>query len=306
MLWLIITISAYFIFAIVSLIDKFILKGPIPKPKVYSFWVGVLGILTLFLIPFVGFSIPDPWKIFLSFLYGTSYILALFLYFEGLHLFETSRIVPAIGALTPLFVLVLTFISGEKTFSFQDGIAFSLLIFGSILITLEKGKLITLKSLQLSAVSAFFFSLAFFLSKILYSQQSFWTAFILMRIGVFIAALFFLFSKEVKEELFEKRGILKKETAKIFILGQGLGAVAFLLQNFAIFLVPFSFLAFCNALEGTKYIFLLIFTVSLSLMKPFFAERTGLKEEVSKRVLFQKIIAILLIIFGLAILTIFQ
>jgi len=52
--WLTLIILAYFLFAIVALGDKYLLKGP-PNPKIYTFYVGVLGILALFLIPFVGF-----------------------------------------------------------------------------------------------------------------------------------------------------------------------------------------------------------------------------------------------------------
>jgi len=48
-------------------------------------------------------------------------------------------------------------------------------------------------------------------------------------------------------------------------------------------------------LEGTKYVFLLIFTILLSLKLPQI-----LKEEISRKILFQKIIAILLIGLGLS------
>lgn len=297
MTWLAIIILAYFFLAVVSSIDKFLLKKTIFNPKVYSFYVGIAGISVLFLTPFVNFSIPDFGKILLSFLYGAFFILAFFWYCKALYLFEASRIVPAIGALIPLCVFILTFLSGERVFNFRYGLAFLLLILGGIFITLEAKKLVTLKSLQISAVSAFLFSLAFFLSKILYSQQSFWTAFIWMRIGVFLSALLFLLSSEVKEELFKKRAILKRETAGIFILGLSIGAIFFILQNWAIFLVPFGLLAFIHALEGITYVFLLIFTVFLSLKFPQI-----IKEEISKKILFQKISAISLIMAGLALL----
>ena len=83
----------------------------------------------------------------------------------------------------------------------------------------------------------------------------------------------------------------------IFLFNQGIGAGAFILQNWAIALVPLGFLAFINALEGTKYLFLLIFTILLALKFPKI-----LKEEISKKILFQKIIAILLIGGGLVLL----
>ncbi len=58
-MWLVITISFYFILAAVFLVDKYLLTGSISNPKIYTFYVGVLGIGVLVLAPFVGFYIPS-------------------------------------------------------------------------------------------------------------------------------------------------------------------------------------------------------------------------------------------------------
>jgi len=207
--------------------------------------------------------------------------------------------VPAIGGLNPIFIFSLTCLFGKEIFDIKEGLAFVLLIAGSIFITLQREKFITLKSLRISAIAALLFSLAFFTAKFVYLVQPFWSGFIWMRIGGFLAGITFFFSKEVKEELFKKRVSFKKKTVGIFLFGQSLGAGSVLCQNWAIALVPLSLLAFINALEGTKYIFLLIFTILLSLTQPFLAKKTGLKEEISKKVILQKIVAILLIGTGL-------
>jgi len=293
--WLIVTISAYFLFAITALGDKYLLAGP-PNPKSYSFYVGILGILVLFLIPFVGFSIPETTQIILSLLAGSIFIFALFGLYTGLENFEASRIVPAIGGLLPLFTFGLIFLfSGEKEMlSLWKIFTFILLIIGSILITFEREKLITLKSLKISALAALLFALSFVLTKYVYLAQPFWSGFIWMRIGGFLTAFCFLFTKEVKREIFQRKFTFQKKTGTIFLANQAVGGGAFLLQNWAITLVPLVFLPFVNALEGTKYLFLLIFTVFLSLKFPQF-----LKEKISRKILFQKIIAILLIGAGL-------
>jgi drug/metabolite transporter (DMT)-like permease len=303
MLWLIIAISAYFLFAIVVLGDKYLLSG-LPNPKSYSFYVGVLGILVLFLIPFVGFSIPEISQILLSLLAGAVFIFALFGLYTGLENFEASRIVPAIGGLLPLFTfgLVYLFSCGKEVLTFGDLPAFILLIFGSCLITFKKGKSITSKSLKLSVITALLFALAFVLAKFVYLSQPFWSGFIWMRIGGFLAAICFIFTREVKKEIFERKFTFQKKTGTFFLLNQTMAAGAFILQNWAIALAPLGFLAFINALEGTKYVFLLIFTTSLSLAQPLWVKKVGLKEEISRKILFQKIMAILLIGGGLALL----
>lgn len=296
--WLIIIIFAYFILAVVGLVDKYLLGGPIPNPKVYAFCVGVLGILSLFLIPFVQFLVPSFLDLILTFVAGTIYIFALFGFFNALKLFEASRVVPAIGGFLPLFTFLLTFLLGNReVLKGFEIISFILLISGSVLIALQIPKWISLKSLQISALTAFLFALTFILTKFVYLSQPFWSGFIWMRMSGFFIALFFLFAKEVREELFKKRVSLKPKTTSLFLLNQAMGGGAFVLQNWAIALVPLSLLAFINALEGTKYVFLLAITVLLSLKFPKI-----LKEGISKKVLFQKIIAILLIGMGLTLL----
>ncbi len=295
MLWLIIIILAYFFLAISTLGDEYLLNGP-PNPKNYSFYVGILGLLVLFLIPFVGFSIPSLFQIILSLLAGSFLILASFCYYTALEHFEVSKVAPAIGGFLPLFTFgFVFFVSGEKqVLNFGEIIAFILLILGSIFITFEKKKSISLKSLKITALAAFLFAITFVLTKYVYMNQPFWTGFIWMRIGGFLTALFFLFGKEVRDEIFRRKPTFQKKTGAIFLGNQVVGSVAFLLQNWAIAIVPLSFLPFINALEGTKYIFVLIFSILISIKFPQI-----LKEETSKKILFQKIFAILLIIGGL-------
>lgn len=302
--WLIIAIFAYLILAVVSLLDKYLISGPIPNPKVYAFYVGAFGLLSIFLIPF-GFSIPGFLDIFIALLAGAIYVFAILGLYTGLQLFETSRVVSAIGGILPLFTFGLTYIfsGGEASLGIFQVLAFLFLISGSVLITFDKEKNISLKSLKITIPTAFLFSLSFVLSKFVYLAQPFLSGFIWMRIGGFLAALLLFFSKEVKEELFKKRDSFKIRTGGVFLLNQALGAAGFVLQSWSVALVPFYFLPFINALEGTKYVFLLILTTGISLTNPFFAQRVGIKEEFSKKILLQKIISVLLIGLGLGFLS---
>lgn len=302
MTWLIVAITAYFILAIVSLVDKYLLVGPIPNPKIYTFYVGILGVLVLFLVPFVGFSVPQPSQIILSLLAGAIFIYGLFWFYKALRDFEASRVVPAIGGILPLFTLGLVYIfsAGKETLGYFKFFAFILLILGSILITYERSKKISFQSLRISAIAAFFLALSFVLTKYVYLAQPFWSGFIWIRIGGFLMAIFsFLLFKEIREEIFKKKVSFKKRTIGIFLSNQAMGAGAGILQNWAIFLAPLVYVAIINALQGIQYAFLLVFIIFLSLKFPKI-----LKEEISRKFLLQKIIAILLIGGGLVLLAI--
>lgn len=313
MLWLITAISAYLILAIVFLIDKHLISGPVPNPKIYVFYVGILQVLVLFIIPFVGFYIPEPFQIFLSFLAGAIFIYALFWLFKSLRLFEASRVVSAVGGLVPVFSfgLIYFFSGGKESLQFQELLALIFLILGAVLITHKKTR-ISLKSFRFSAFSAFLLSLSFVLTKYVYLQQPFWNGFIWIRIGglVFVLCFFLpaLLAKNgwVKKEISKKKEqpvFSTKKTVALFISNQAMGAGAGILQNWAIFLAPLTYVALINAIQGIQYLFLLIFTLIISLTWPLWAERVGLKEEISKKILLKKLLAILSIGIGLVLLS---
>jgi len=296
--WLLLITIVYFLLAIVYLIDKHLLTSSVPKPKVYTFYIGISWTVVLVLIPFVNFYIPETKQIIISLLAGISFVYGLFWFNKSLYQFEASRVVPAVGAISPLLTFLMIYFSplGKETIVLFDIIAFILLIFGSLLITFEKGKFINIKSLKISFVSAFLFSLSFVLTKYVYLNQTFWNGFIWTRLGgILMAILFLVFGKEVREEVFKKREILPKKTITLFLSNQSIGAVSSILQNWVIAIVPFYYVAMVQALQGMQYAFLLILTILISFKFPQF-----LKEEISKGILFQKIVAILLIGAGLA------
>lgn len=319
MTWAIVAILSYFILAIVFLIDKHLLTKVIPNPKVYAFYVGTLGISVLILAPFIGFYVPEFSQVILSLLVGALFIYGLFWFYKTLQLFEPSRVIPAIGGLTPLFsfILIYIFTLGEEVLYFKELIAFILLVFGAVLISIKKEKLIDLKSLKFSAITAFFLSLPFVLMKYVFLAQPFWNGFIWRSIGGFLMAIciFVLFS-EVRKEVLKKftsqplnhseknkinteKEKLPKKTIILFLSNQVAGAGAAILQNWAIALAPLIYIPFISALQGTQYIFLFILTIFLSLTWPFWSEKIGLKEEISRKIILQKIIAIILISGGL-------
>jgi drug/metabolite transporter (DMT)-like permease len=302
MTWLSVTILAYFLLAVVFLIDKYLLSKAIPNPKLYAFFIGISGILLLFIVPFINFVVPDVSQIILSFLAGISSVAALYWFFKALKDFEASRVVPAVGGLVPLFsfLLVYIFSLGKEKLSLFGIIAFVLLVVGSVLINFEKGKFITAKSLKLCLIASFLFALSFVLAKYVYLSQPFLSGLVWIRIGgVLMALTFFILFPGIKKEIFEQKNITQNKTTGIFIGNQIAGAGGVLLQNWAISLAPLAFVSIISALQGVQYAFLLIIIIFLSLKFPQI-----IREEIGRGVLLQKIFAILLISGGLFLLII--
>ncbi|MFA6146318.1 MAG: EamA family transporter [Patescibacteria group bacterium] len=293
-MWLIVVLIAQFLNAIVFLFDKYLLgSGRIDKPALYAFYVGMLGIIGVVLIPFGGLSFPGMNGLLIDFLTGGIYILACWVFYQALKVNEASRVVPVVGSFSAVFVLILSTIFLGEALTPKFISAFLLLLAGSVLISLrltKKREKFDYRFL-LAVLASFIFSVFYILTKYIYLHQPFISGFIWSRFGGVIFALFLLFIPSVAKSIFKKSE--KKEPAKggkltsiLFLSNQLMGGTNFILINWAISMAS---VALVNAMQGVQYAF--IFLISLFLVR----YPRILVEEVNRSVIIQKIIAILLI-----------
>jgi len=298
-MWLVVAILAYFLLAVVSLFDRYFLVGPISSPKVYTFYIGISCLLfCLFLIPF-GISFPAAGMIFLGLIAGLTRMLGTLFLTISITKSEISRAVPAIGALQPIFsfFLFFLFLPQSRALTIFQIVAFILLVFGSALISIKKfdREFFSSKVLKYPIIASFLYSLTFFLIKNLFLGTTFLNGMFLILFGNGLASLVFFSFPKNREVIFNQK--LSKKISGFFILGQTLGGLALLFQYRAVFLAKPEQVPLINALEGTRYVFLLFFVFLLSNWKPQL-----LKEEVSKEVFLPKVLALLLIVGGMALL----
>lgn len=297
MTWILIIVSVYLLFAIASLVDRYLLAGPLPSPGAYAFFVGAGGSLAFLLIPFGFLSIPAPAQIALSLFSGAIWVLAIFFLYKAVHKSEVTRASPAIGALIPIFTLLFIFIFQPQDIDLglRFLIPFSLSVIGSLVIAFNKE--LFFANLVWFSLSAFLFSAGFVTMKSVYSCQPFLSGFIWMRIGGVLAALFFLLFAKVRNDIFKKEPLAQKRVSLPLIGGQLCGGIAFLLQNYAVSLAKIEEIPLINALEGLRYVFLFLFVIILNRINPKLV-----KEEMSGPLLLQKAAAVILICAGLFVL----
>lgn len=323
-MWLTLAILSYFLLSAATFLDKYILGGELLSPKIYAFYAGILSLGVLSIIPVgilfsneffhsFGFSflentkffiIPNLYLIVTSLFAGIISLVALFFYYQAIHDFEVSRIGPAVGGTVPIFSLLLIYLFAflpfdvkfEKiNFSFSEILALFLIILGGFILSVHKEKLATLKSLKIALIASFLFGLNAVLTKIIFNFLPFFPGIIWMGLGTFLGSLGLLFFSEVRNNIFKRKTMLKKKVAFPFVFSKATGALSAVLQNRAIFLAPVVFLPLINALAGIQYVFLIILATLF-----FFKFPEVFKEQISKKVLLQKIVGILLIIVGLA------
>ena len=130
--WLLVIILAYLFFGLASFCDKLVLAGK-PKPKAYTFYVGIFSIFVIFFIPFIGFKIPGVEGFGWIAIDAIVHILGLYMMFTALERFEVSKVIATIGAIQPIFIFILSWLFwGPQLIPFVDLVAFALLFLGSV------------------------------------------------------------------------------------------------------------------------------------------------------------------------------
>ncbi len=299
--WLLIAITAHFIFALVFIIDKFLLSKTVLNPIVYAFYIGLLEIFVLVLIPF-GFIIPPLEQIIASFIAGALFIFGLIFLYKSFRLSEVSKIAPVVGGAIPVFTLILTHLFLGERLLISQSIAFSLMVIGGMIILWPKRhkkiselpETFLIRGLFIALLAAFLFASSFVLTKFVFTYQPFISGFIWIRLGGFLGACLIFLWPSNRQIILDTTKAIKIKTIGLFSINKGIAGLAFILLNYAIFLGSVTLV---NALQGIQYAFLFIMTVILSKKFPQI-----LREQITGRVITQKIIAILLISLGLGIL----
>lgn len=296
--WLFIALTAHLLFALVFIIDKFILSKTVLEPTVYAFYVGLLGITALALFPF-GFGLLPLNQILISFLAGSLFVLAILFFYQAIQLSEISQIAPVVGGAVPIFTLFFSYFLLDEHLSKDQFIAFFLLIIGSLIMFWpRREKILTEASLNkrliFSLLAAFFFASSYTLSKFIYLEQSFINGFIWMRVGGFLGAGLLLFYPNVRQAVFKASKKIRFKVGGLAVVSKGISALSFVLLNYAIALGSVTLV---NALQGVQYAFLLIIAFFISKKFPQI-----IKEQISQSAMTAKAIAIFLIGLGLVIL----
>lgn len=291
MSWITIVLAGHFLNALAFLMDKFLLTKKIPSPFVYAFFIGLLGILGLVLIPF-GFSVPAGVEIARALIAGATFVLALVFFFVGLKENEASRVVPLTGGFVPAFTFVLAYFFLAERLGMTEILAFATLVVGGVLITIERKGHGSKKGYIYAVIAALVFAISFVITKQVYINLEFINGFVWSRIGGFLMALSFLLIPSARHGIFNQpKQKNQGSTAALFFTGQIAGALGFVLVNYAISLASVSLV---NAMQGVQYAFLMIMIILLAKKFPKI-----MSEKLTGAVLAQKIFAIILISIGI-------
>ncbi len=316
-MWLLITVSAYFINAGVYVADKFLLSKKIHSSIAYAFYVGIWSVFNVCLLYFWPW-LPNLQELTLDLLAGFLFLVTLVFWYKALHQSEASRVVPIVGALVPIFSFILSFVFLGETLTKTQLLAFIILICGGVLVSIKETKVYVYQKvinrlreimgdifgevpagarpasrlIVNSVVAAVFFAAYYVLMKYIYNYQPFIGSFVYSRLGSFIGVLLMLFVPDWRHLIIEQqKGAKTPKNMLFFLMVRLAAAAAFIMINWAISLGN---VAIVNALQGAQYLFLFLIILLISDRFP-----KVLNEQLGGGVFLQKLIGTLMVCLGL-------
>jgi uncharacterized membrane protein len=274
--WLFFSLISYFLGALAVVLDKFLLGSKrISSPPVYTFYIALLGLITIFLFPYY-FYIPSIPQIILSIISGSLFTFGILALYFAIQKGEASRVTPVIGAVAPLLVYFISFFLGGASLGAPQAMGIWLLIFGGLLISFDLPLNISKKKFVAGFYPALaagvLLAISSIIYKYVYAEQSFINGFIWTRIGAFfgVAALFLVpcWRKDIVKSVanFRKPKKQSLNTGALFVTNKIIGGTSSILFHYAIALGSVTLV---NSLVSVQYVFVLMLAVIFSRWYPF-------------------------------------
>ena len=296
MLWISLAITAYFLLALVELIDKKILSSPLLSPLTYAFYAGSLTLFAFFLWPF-DFSFLSPLYTIIALAAGATFFVAIYFIYSAIIKGEVSRVVSIIGGLSPILVFIFSLLFLGEKMRTSSLIALFLLITGSVLLSFVKdGERFKFGHhfFLTSFLAAFFFAVSYGLTKAVFMKTTFLNGFVWMRVGTLICCLAVFLEPKLRKSIIEGSKGFSKKLTTLFFFDKGISALAHVILNYA---VAIGSVAIVNALQGVEYAFIFILTLWFSCFLPHI-----FYESLALRNLAPKMIGIILVSLGVILL----
>lgn len=283
MTWLLVAILAQIVLGTSAVFDKFLLRRKFFDPLVYTFWLGLLGIFALIILPF-GFGLLSLNTIAIAIIAGALFVLAMLFLFYSLDYSEASATLPVIGGFSPVFTLIIGYFLMGSFLGFGELSAFFFLVLGGVVLFLVEKKELRFLSFIFITASALSFGLSNVLSKIVFQAGPFVPGFVWIKIGGVIFVLFLLLRKSFRQRIFSSSRQAKTKYHFLYFANRAYAGAGSILVYFAISLAhP----AIVDATQSLKYIVI------------FFCAWLLLKERFKGKILAGKIIATIFIAFGI-------
>lgn len=295
MIWIISSITAHLSWAFTNIIDKFLVVNKIKNPYFYILMTTLIEApIVLLLIPFMDVSIPSGEILLWLVLDGILFIGGNLLYIKAVQIEDVTRI-NILWNLIPVFSLIIAWFTINERLGGNELLALGLLTGGALLASVHvKGKGIRFsEAFWLMTLSCLVFAASAVVIKHVTATETYlntllWSMIIM---GI-MSALPFLSSAYRKASAHDIKNL--KNLWPIYILVSFIFMSGMFFNYFAVSEGPVSLV---YAMEGFQVLFVFVITLALALFT-----KINLKEELDRRNVLLKVVALFIMICGLGVL----
>ncbi len=302
--WFLMAIFGHLSNAVAFVIDKTLLNSAFKKSATYAALIGSVSLLVLVAVPWI--RVWPSFALYPAIIgFGALFVFALLAFFEALRKAEASRVVPIVGSFIPIFTVIGELVLFQMHPTVRVWIGFALLLLATWILTsrTQKGRKspVSFSIVALAILASLLFASASLCGKYAFDRGEWLSVFVLSRVAAGVVGLFIGFAfAGSRQELLQilhpkKTGTRRSLPALLALVGQVFGAIGFALVNISIAEGTPSVV---NALQAVQYA-----AIILVAWLGGSALRRALHEDVTRRTILIKSIAIGFVAIGLALLS---
>lgn len=299
MRWIFFALLTHLFWGITNVGEKYLVDKQFKNPFVYSFVAFIAGAVGLVVLPFIDLFVPDAIVLFWIFIASIGFFVGCIFYIKAVQLEEVSRI-NLLWSFLPIFSLFGAWIFIGERLTVTQLSAFVFLVCGGFIASLhakQSGKFHFSIAFVLMFVGCIFIAVYNVILRYLtdMSDIPFSIVFVYSTIFFILLSTLFFVPKRFRDDFKIERKQLFKPKVLGFVLGVNiLSKVGLLFSMWAVSLAPVSLV---NSMEGTQAIIVFFITLFLTLSFPHI-----IKEEIDKKNIVLKVVAICFVVVGLMIL----
>lgn len=275
--WILLATAGQFLNAVVAILDKYIVSDEklLPRPFVYAFYSCLLtgawlviyfigfipGLSSLGAPNFASVQTPTIHVVALSFLAAYTFFIALVSMYDALKRADASNTLPVIGAISAIASFGLSYLLFDVSMSDNAIIGVLLLAVGTLLVSQTLPRKDTVFQVIHSGI---FFALHLITMKSLFDETNFDDGFFWSRVAFVLFALSLLLVPAYFDKIQAQTKDTTKKAGAIVLSTKVLAGIAAFLLLKATDMADQSQVSIVQALDGLKFVFILVITLVLA------------------------------------------
>ena len=293
--WFFFTIFSAVAYSMLDIIEKNLISSRIPSAVMLAIFLAIFYPVNLALIPIFFHVDLSPVPALAGFGIGAGLALAYLLFMKSLLVEEVSRVV-TLNYTYPLFIALIAFVFLDESLTHFNYAGMVILVASTLLISYKRigRNILYSPALPLMTVLNIVIAAENVLAKYLFTYTNFWSFLFWLTIGLVAVRLSLLLIPRFRSDFARIRFDAKLVVAGIAV------AMFFLVANLLYYgAVSLQFVSLVGALSATQPMFILAIALAISYIKPGFV-----REEMSKKTILTKSIAVILVFAGTYLITV--